>query len=328
MNYRKIFLIINLCTILFISNILASDLEVKRNISYKKFEVVSGFIDELKFDFYKPEISYSTPSPLAVFLHGGGFHAGDKDDPKIVELCTRMAKSGFASAAIEYRTGIEKYNESHFINVLLKAIYDAGDFMNYIKNNASEYDIDTSNIFMGGISAGAIVALHMTYWDKEEIISYLNEKGISLHLPDRIDTFFKPKGVLNCWGVLLDPKIMINNNVPIVSFHGEKDKIAPYKKGHPMHIPWLPKVYGSSMIHEEAKKYNITSLFHTYTNLKHGHEENTPQMDTTFNMMNSFMTYISSGQVQNISLLYNNNSNTQVNIESFTLPTNELATKQ
>lgn len=325
MKYQGLFLIFILFILFIISNIFASDITVKRDIPFKRYEVISGLTNDLKFDLYQPHISYSTPSPLAIFLHGGGFHAGEKDDPKIVELCTRMAKSGFISAAIQYRTGIDKYNESHFLNALLKALYDAGDFMVHIRNEAYKYQIDTNNIFIGGISAGAIVALHMTYWDKMEILSYLEDKNIEIHLPDRIDSFPKPKGVLNCWGVLLNPDIMSNNNVPIVSFHGEKDRIAPYKKGHPMHIPWLPKVYGSSVIHDEAKKNNITSLFHTYIDLKHGHEENTPQMDTTFSMINSFISYISSGQIQNISMLYSPQVNTKINIQILPLPKKHLA---
>lgn len=305
----------------------ASDIKLTEDIPFKKFEVISGLTDELKFDLYQPEISYKSPTPLAVFLHGGGFHAGEKEDPKIVELCSKMAKAGFCAAAVEYRTGIERYTETHFVNVLLKAMYDAGDFLTFIKQNSNQYDIDTSNIFIGGISAGAIVALHLTYWDESEIVQYLDEKKMDIHLPARIKEFSKPKGVLNCWGVLLDPDIMANNNIPIVSVHGAKDKIAPYKKGHPMHIPWLPKVYGSLMIHEEAKKHNITSLFHTYNNLKHGHEENTTYSDTTFSMMNNFISFISSGQVQNISLLYNFKENTLVNIENIALPKEKVAIK-
>ncbi len=327
MKTQRILLLFCLFTELIISNVNASDIHIKKDIPFKKYEVISGLTNELKFDFYQPKIAYSTPSPLAIFLHGGGFHAGEKEDPKIVELCTRMARSGFASAAVEYRTGIEKYNESHFVSALLKAIYDAGDFMHFIKKNASKYNIDTSNIFIGGISAGAIVALHMTYWDKEEILTYLKDQKLQIHIPDRIDSFPKPKGVLNCWGVLLNPEIMSNNNVPIVSFHGAKDRIAPYQKGHPMHIPWLPKVYGSFIIHEEAKKNNITSLFHTYRDLKHGHEENTPQMDTTFSMINSFIFYLSSGQIHNLSILYNSNTNTLTNIEDFLVPREKMAIK-
>lgn len=319
-NWGSIFLIL-----FFYGFISASDITILKDIPFKKYEVISGLTNELKFDLYQPEVTYSTPSPIAIFLHGGGFHAGEKEDPKIVELCNRMAKSGFYAAAVEYRTGIEKYNESQFVNVLLKAMLDAGDFMTFIRDNSSKYKIDTNNIFIGGISAGAIVSLHLAYWDNDEIINYLEEHKIKLHLPDRIKTFSKPKGVLNCWGILLDPQIMENNNIPIVSFHGKKDRIAPYKKGHPMHIPWLPKVYGSSLIHEEAKRNNITSLFHTYAHLKHGHEENTPYMDTTFNMMNSFMSYVVSGQVQNISLLYNPQLNTKVNIETYKIPDSELA---
>lgn len=320
-------LIIHLWIMIVVYLISASEITVKHNIPYKKYEVMSGLNNELKFDIYEPAIAYSTPSPIAIFLHGGGFHAGEKEDPKIVELCKRMAESGFISAAIEYRTGIERYTQGHFVNVLLKAMYDAGDFIDYIKENSSTYNVDTSKIFMGGISAGAIVSLHLAYWDKPEIIQYLEKNRISLHLPERIDKFSKPKGILNCWGVLLDPSIMSNNNIPLVSFHGERDRIAPYKKGHPMHIPWLPKVYGSHTIHEEAKSNNITSLFHTYEDLKHGHEENTAYMDTTFNMMNSFMAYIASGQEQNISLLFSPNSNTQAHIHNFALPKNKLALK-
>ena len=313
--------IILLLTISFLTSIYATDKTIVKDLVYKK---VKGRV--LKYDIYEPVQKDMTKKPLVIFLHGGGFHAGEKHDPKIVELCERMSDSGYVAAAIEYRTGIKNYTVKDFFRALMVGVYDAGDFLNHIIKLSNRYNFDSNKIFIGGISSGAIVALHLAYLDLPEANKYMADKNIDLTLPARLDSFPDISGVLNCWGLLLDPSIMKNNNIPIVTVHGKKDRVVPYKKGKPMHIPWLPKVYGGYTIHESAKKSNITSLFHTYPKIKHGHEENCAYMDTTFHLINNFVQNISQDQIQNISLFVKDNINTIFHIRQNDFPNKNTAT--
>ena len=313
-----------LLTILFLSSVSAKNAKdriVHRDIVFK---IVKN--DTLKYDLYEPSQIKDGDKPLLVFFHGGGFHGGEKEDPKIVELCSRLADSGYVTAAVEYRTGIERYSEKNFFKALMIGVYDGGDFLNHITSKSKLYHIDRDQIFVGGISSGAVVALHLAYLDLKEAKQYMKQQDINLFLPKRLDTFPKIAGVLNCWGLILDPSILSNNNIPIVTLHGDKDRIVPFKKGKPMHIPWLPTVYGGYTIHNAAKKYNITSLFHFYKGMKHGHLENTPRMDTTFSYINNFVQKIYQNQQHELSLLVHKDQNTELNIRKKIFPNSDITT--
>ena len=227
----------------------------------------------LKFDYYYPENDYLERRPLIVFVHGGAFFIGDKKDVFLDTICPYFAKCGYSVASINYRMGFgpsySNYNKEEY-----KATQDLNAAIRYLVHNATEYAIDTSNIFLFGSSAGAITCLNSAFLDKNEIEKYYHIKSIQKALGgidesgnDYKDIFII-KGVINLWGAVNDSNIISrHNNIAVLSIHGDHDSIVPINCDYPLKsIPklskmFLDKICGSEIIDRRLKYYGIKSKF-------------------------------------------------------------------
>lgn len=91
------------------------------------------------------------PHPLVVWLHGGGWHFGDKADalPYVELLATR----GFAGAVLNYPLApTARYPDAP------RAVNNA---LAHLVAHAQDYDIDVGRIVLAGDSAGAQVAAEL-----------------------------------------------------------------------------------------------------------------------------------------------------------------------
>ena len=96
------------------------------------------------------------PSPLVVFIHGGGFVGGDKSGihPQSVKECLA---AGAAYATINYR-----FREQAPIQDILR---DAARAVQFLRLHASEYGLDPRRIACYGGSAGAGTSLWLATRD-------------------------------------------------------------------------------------------------------------------------------------------------------------------
>lgn len=137
----------------------------------------NGDTVDLNLDIYYPEFDTNTARPLLVAVHGGGFLGGNKNAGQIVKLCKEFAKRGYVTASISYRLGFRNehdplfgefhefygYDEAEMIRAIYRSVQDARGAIRFMKGEASTYGIDTTNVFIGGESAGGFVALHTAY---------------------------------------------------------------------------------------------------------------------------------------------------------------------
>lgn len=87
--------------------------------------------------------------PVVVFIHGGGWAKGDKD--QLAWQCIRYAQRGYVAATISYRL----VQEAPFP----ACIQDVMEAVRYIKSICPEISGDPDNIGLQGYSAGAHLAL-------------------------------------------------------------------------------------------------------------------------------------------------------------------------
>ncbi len=87
--------------------------------------------------------------PVVVFIHGGGWSKGDKDEAAWQAI--RMAQSGYVGISIAYRLT----HEAEFP----ACIEDAKEAIRYIKSIAGQIPGDMNRIGVHGYSAGAHLAL-------------------------------------------------------------------------------------------------------------------------------------------------------------------------
>lgn len=113
----------------------------------KDLPYVAGSINkEQRLDVMIPKTQSTKPLPLIVFIHGGGWEAGDKAQTPALELCSR----GFVVASINYRLAPGATFPAQ--------IEDCKTAIRWLKENSAEYQIDPSRVGVWGCSAGGHLA--------------------------------------------------------------------------------------------------------------------------------------------------------------------------
>ena len=106
-------------------------------------------------DFYKAESG--APTPVAVFIHGGGFRAGSKRGLNAGTL-EKLLDAGISVAAVEYR----------FIShaPLPAAHHDSLRALQFIRSKADDWNIDKKRLGAFGGSAGAQICMWLAFHDE------------------------------------------------------------------------------------------------------------------------------------------------------------------
>jgi hypothetical protein len=98
------------------------------------------------------------PTPLAIYIHGGGFRAGSKEKLKQNEL-DQLLKAGISVAAINYR----------YMSVatpLPTPHNDARRALQLMRSKAKEWNIDKERVAAFGGSAGAQICMWLAFADE------------------------------------------------------------------------------------------------------------------------------------------------------------------
>ena len=109
------------------------------------------------FDIWMAESK--TPTPLVIYIHGGGFLKGDKSKYYSSEDLVRFLDAGVSVATINYRFMIDApYGIKASLN-------DSKRCLQYIRYHAGKYNIDKDKIACSGGSAGAGTSLWLAFHD-------------------------------------------------------------------------------------------------------------------------------------------------------------------
>jgi len=96
------------------------------------------------------------PTPLLVFIHGGGFRGGNKEAlaPALLKGCL---ESGISAVAINYRLSPEVAFPAHYM--------DCARAIQFARSKAKEWNIDKTRVASSGGSAGAGTSLWIGFHD-------------------------------------------------------------------------------------------------------------------------------------------------------------------
>lgn len=97
------------------------------------------------------------PTPLVIFIHGGGFIGGDKSRYYDSEDWPRFLEAGVSVATINYRY----LNEPPY--GILGSMSDSKRCLQYIRHHAEKYNVDKNRIACSGGSAGAGTCLWLAF---------------------------------------------------------------------------------------------------------------------------------------------------------------------
>ncbi|MEI8064734.1 MAG: alpha/beta hydrolase, partial [Verrucomicrobiota bacterium] len=100
------------------------------------------------FDLWKAPAA--APTPLVVFIHGGGFSSGSKEDLSGALLTGLLAK-GISVMAVNYRLTPETFFPGHYL--------DCARAIQFARLHAHEWNLDPRRVGATGGSAGAGTSL-------------------------------------------------------------------------------------------------------------------------------------------------------------------------
>lgn len=204
--------------------------------------------EKLLLDFYTPdEVNDSTI--CVMFIFGGGFVNGARNEDYIVEYCNKLRDRGFLVASIDYRLGLKGVkglsptNYKPLAKAIDMAAEDAISALAYLVGHAAELRVNKDKIVLVGSSAGAIAALQTDY---ALCNGFLN----SSELPSD----FRIAGVVSYSGAVFSTigkvKYRQHNPAPTMFMHGKEDKLVPYKQMKFFKIGFI----GSSKLADIFKK--------------------------------------------------------------------------
>lgn len=278
--------------------------------------ILDGMEDcALTMDIYQPEGAGHRPHPLFLMIHGGAFYYEDKADPEYAAWCRHFAALGYVAASINYRMGFA-LTKGEAVRAGYRALQDSHAAIRYLVGR-KDLSIDPERVFVAGNSAGAITALNLAFL-READKPYSARGGRILHWVNNLfgtsirdmgpinavnpadTTGFSIRAVANMWGAVMDPDILQNAKVAIVSFHSENDPTVPFGYDYPFKdyiqeelfeaisqesflgrtISWLglqekvnhavfDKMYGSRYIDQKARDLGYPSKLYKYTDNRH-----------------------------------------------------------
>ncbi len=168
----------------------------------------------MKLDLYRPVATVHLPEklPAMIFAFGGGFKKGSKSIGYIRDLCEYYTRRGYVTAAISYR--LFEHSPAPVANsipsppgltdyglVVNAAVQDAAHSIRWLRENAADLKVDSDRIGIGGVSAGALIALYAGHAESDllgpktnvaAVVCLLGVPGMAPNLIDADDppTFF------------------------------------------------------------------------------------------------------------------------------------------
>lgn len=263
----------------------STDIVTQSNILYgTSTNLFTNNSTQLFLDVWSPDPSIDplAERPLILLVHGGSFMAGSRADMNF--FCMEYARRGFVAATISYRLGwgcdpnagiftcgICGPLAPNVTTAAYCAVQDAHAAMRYLVTNSADFGIDSNWIFAGGVSAGSITALGLTFTDQAEANTYFaNSVALAGNIAESgndLTADFQIKGVVNdCGAVFNTNLIQQGDNIPVISFHDDLDCVVPYNTGNVLSCLGcvaFPVVSGSAVINTRLNQLGICTELNT-----------------------------------------------------------------
>lgn len=215
---------------------------VTRDVIYGRGAVRGGDSMPLALDLYEPAGAAPRPRPALLAIHGGGFTSGDKANPadKMGPWCEDLASRGWACASMNYRLEGDDpaaEGDTPHARAARAAIEDAARALGWLAASAARLGVDSTELAIGGNSAGGVAALVTAYPDP-------------LGAP-------RVRAVVDLWGSLGRGVSSLRRGGPaVIVVHGTADPLVPFRN--------------AEAIVERARAVGVPSELHAIHGAGHG----------------------------------------------------------
>lgn len=229
------------------------DIIYAQGLSHESINSESAQLLPLKLDVYTPD-NTSDNRPAFVFIHGGGFAGGSKQQGRIIEWANYYTSRGWVFISLDYRlkrdkgtvpqqwldyaVNIPKNKAAQFL-AIYPAQRDAKAALRWVVSNANTYKINTNFITVGGGSAGAITAITLGISNQEDFRDEIYGKQDPTLGTTHLDQAYKIQTIVDLWGSKLALDVMeqiyghqrFDGDDPALFIaHGTEDPIVPFSK--------------------------------------------------------------------------------------------------
>lgn len=143
--FPRITLVVALFGVSFAARAAESGVRVTKDVSF----LASGRTEKL--DLYQPAArADGLLHPALVWIHGGGWTGGTKNEARADNVCRAAAAAGYVAVSIDYRLGDGAWPTN---------LFDCKNAVRFLRANAARYSIDPARIGVAGGSAGGHLAL-------------------------------------------------------------------------------------------------------------------------------------------------------------------------
>lgn len=281
----------------------------------------------LLMDIYQPNADPAPKRPLIIYVHGGGFVQGTRQEG--LGYCLVFAYKGFVTATIDYRlidVPLASADSTTIATGLIQAISDAKAAIRFFVEDAATaniYKIDTNYIFIAGGSAGGIIASQVAYLDTTDNIptyfsNLLATNGGFTGNSSTNTSYTTPiKGVVNYSGAMWRKEWMSVGEPPIFSAHDNFDTIVPCNYGlskafYPTYtFPFY--LIGSCAMQQEANAKGIYNQIFINNSSGHGaYLQSSPLIDTVLQKTSDFLYNIICTNILSVNVIENSESLFQI----------------
>ncbi len=221
-----------------------------REVKDIEFATIDGL--SLKLDLYLPDLVEG--STLVIWVHGGAWRRGSKDNPSIKPL----VEKGYSIASVDYRlTPVAPFPAN---------IHDIKAAIRFLRAQANEYGYENDNFVISGSSAGGHLAALVGVSNRQPVLegvvgNYLEESSdiaaiVDFYGASNLTTILKqstPHGLsvrqpaldlliggqpedVPEMAKLASPVFHVDeNDPPLLLIHGDQDPQMPINQAHEIH---------------------------------------------------------------------------------------------
>lgn len=189
------------------------DVTLTKDVAYGPvLNLSTNHVDDVRLDIYEPAGDTAEARAVVLWVHGGGFVAGDKQEMET--MCRYYAERGYVAIAINYRlvTVLDRQN--------LGATYAASDTqaaVRWLRTQASSLRLDTTKIALCGNSSGGYAVLGATY-----------DQSLKFHNPNLPNVSFDVAACADVSGRLYNLPSLARGEAPLLITHGMQDMRVPF----------------------------------------------------------------------------------------------------
>ena len=252
-------------------------------VQYGSAVEYNGTSVNLMVDVYQPTGDNFAHRPLMIFAFGGSFTSGVRQSPDLITICTYFAQRGYVCASIDYRLGVDSNggtSENEF-KALIRGVQDMKAAVRYFYMDAqtvNQFRIDTNQIFIGGVSAGAFIALNYAYLK----LDTLSKPAPAFAIPDIVALggldgtsgnpgySTKVKGCIDLSGAIADTVWIMPGDPILVGEHGTADSTVAcyFDSAYAVYNP-KSSLFGGGDIKNRLSHINLTNSFYLFYGAGH-----------------------------------------------------------